>query len=215
MELVHRFVVGSYAWHVDIEGSDKDYMSLVLHEAKDYYGLGGGPKPVSQHIYNGEDITVVDFRHYLQQLGKGNPNMVSILFSAQFETGDMPNRMMAVWSKRKKFVTQAWVRAELGMAWRYWCDSNEEGGSLKDVINAFLRLYVVQNVVEFGFIPDTLYFHFLKDVRLGLKPRSALGGYEVFSGRVAEIREAAKSLPADGFDTANEIWEFTFKELMK
>jgi len=212
MEFVHRFPVGSHAWQINAEGSDEDYMSLVLHPAEAYYGLSSGPKPVSQHIFGGKDVVTVDFRHYLQQLAKGNPNMVSILFSKQFEAGDMPNLMMAVWSLRMKFVTQAWVRAELGMAWRHWCDSNEEGGTLKDVAAAFLRLEILEQVLNYGKICTQ--FFLIKDVRMGLKPRSVLGGYESFSKRVSEIKKMAEHLPDDGFETAEVIWESVFKELM-
>lgn len=215
MEFVHRFPVGSHAWQINVEGSDEDYMSLVLHPAEAYYGLGSGPKPVSQHIFGGKDVVTVDFRHYLQQLAKGNPNMVSILFSKQFEAGDMPNLMMAVWSLRMKFVTQAWVRAELGMAWRYWCDSNEEGGTLKDVVNAFLRLEILENVLDYGEIVNYHAFKVFKDVRMGFCPRSHLGNYETFSQRVKVIKEKAAALPEDGFDAANELWNSVFKGMMK
>jgi hypothetical protein len=86
---------------------------------------------------------------------------------------------------------------------------------LKDVVNAFLRLEILENVLDYGEIVNYHAFKVFKDVRMGFCPRSHLGNYETFSQRVKVIKEKAAALPEDGFDAANELWNSVFKGMMK
>ncbi|MGL5067792.1 MAG: hypothetical protein ACRC6T_08255 [Sarcina sp.] len=78
-----KFLMGSYYWNLNIEGSDNDYLEYIVPTKEDLYY--GNFTSVQSKDENGDDVNVKDIRLLFKELRKGSLISFQVLYSKELK----------------------------------------------------------------------------------------------------------------------------------
>lgn len=138
MNVMLRGAVGSYAYGLNVPGSDHDVSEVFCYDVEFYLGLGSGKTTFNHKDHNtGEERTRYEVRHWAAQAAKGNPEFLQMLF---LDHDHMSEGGGLLYDHRHEFLSKAVYKPYTGCAYRHYKEALEGKNPGKNFMSALRYL---------------------------------------------------------------------------
>ena len=175
MTVIGTILIGSQNYSLDIPESDHDYKIIVTPNFNELYlkkDLNGAALPSDDP----EHYSYMDVRTFANNLAKGNPNAIEMLYSVDINVNEELKKVMDVWRElyKKQYILNVWpyfVEAITGMCYNGF---KAKGMTTKTVSRAiyFYRLietiYKDDGVIDESTMRNDYCCSFARDIRLNM-----------------------------------------------
>lgn len=140
--------VGSYAYGLNVEGSDHDFAVLFCNDLSSYLGLDTGSKSYNHKDQTTkEELTRYELRHWALQAAKGNPEFLQMLFLNHTSMSEGGYTLVL---NRDAWLSKAVVMPFTGCAWRHYAEAKEGKKVGKNFMSALRYMRQCEEVLRTG-----------------------------------------------------------------
>jgi hypothetical protein len=187
METIIKVITGSTAYGVNTEGSDVDYVEIVLEPLTFM-------TPVFESAQKkNPDLAVYSLQKYCRLAAAGNPNMIEVLYSPVVETSAIGDKLItlnwALWSQQagKKFLGYMQAQRERLLGLRGQKDVNRP-----DLVEKYgYDTKYAYHIIRLGIIRSEYMLKGYMDIPLYMQDRMLLTSIRNGGVKLEEVLERA------------------------